>query len=277
MVSRNKIRIGFPGLTFEIPAPSSGMNFGNNSDTEVTELDSGGRFVYRKATTYKSFNMSWRTVTPAVQPLLDMYNKRYGDNPFYMQDMRGGEGNILPARWVYSYQLATVFGAIGTARINGQYKPAVTFTGNRYYTASSAPTTKHMLHEGRDHYLAAFGTASGGSSIRYRRHNKATSVWTAWSNLAPQVLGTAPTVVCTKLETQTYDFIEISVNLAANGVLTLTHMDFSTTDYRSSETQLRSAEGAGALEFTNTLDGELVMLRAQRIGLSVDMTEVEVG
>lgn len=275
MVSRNKIRIGYPGNTFEIPAPSTGMNFASNSDTEVTELDSGGRFVYRKPTTFKSFNMSWRSVTPMMQPLIDMYNRRYGDQPFYLQDMRGGQGNILPARWAYCYQLASLFGAVGRAETLNFGNPYVRFTGNRYYRESGAPTTMHMLLEGHNHYLAAFGTATAGAGVIYRLHNKTTGVWGSWTLRAPQVVGTAPLNVCTAVQSQTYDFIEIGLRLTPTGVLTLTNMDFSTTDYRSSEEPLRHSEGVGALEFTNTLDGELVMLRAQKIGLSVDMTEVE--
>lgn len=274
MVSSNKIRVGYPGKVFEIPAPSTGMNFGNNSDTEVTELDSGGRFVYDKPTTFKTFNMSWNTVTPSVQPLLDMYNKRYGRKPFYLQDMRCGAGNILPARWAYSYQLAHVFGIQGQPKVLGTADPYVQFIGNRY-TSTTPPTTVHMLHEGKAHYLAPFGTRTGTCGVRYRRYNKLTDAWTGWTTLAPIAVGTAPYTVCTALETNTYDFIEIGLDLKAGATLTLNHMDLSTTDYRSDENPLRHSEGAGGLKFTNSLDGELTMLRAQRIGLSVDMTEVE--
>lgn len=272
-MARNNIRVGYPGLTFELPAPSTGMNFGNNSDIEVTELDSGGRFVYSKATTYKTFNMSWRSVTPSMQPLLDMYNKRYGNQPFYLQDMRGGEGNILPARWAYCYQLAPLFGAMGSPQITTGAPPNIIFSGNRYLSIY-APTTAHMLFEGKNHYLAAFGSRTGTNSVKYRLHNK-TSGWGDWINVAPKTVGAAPDLVCSKVDSQAHDFIEIGLNLTTSGTLILRHMDFSTTDYRSSESPLRHSEGVGDLKFTNTLEGELVMLRAQKIGLSVDMTEVE--
>jgi hypothetical protein len=250
------------------------MNFGNNSDTEVTELDSGGRFIFDKPTTFKTFNMSWRTVTPSVQPLLDMYNKRYGRNPFYLQDLRGGEGNILPARWAYCHQLAYVFGLQGKPKVYDGPTPFVDFEGDRYLTANP-PTVKVLLHEGKNHYLAPFGSRSGTSAVQYRRYNKLTKAWTAWTSVVPILAGAAPYTVCTALETNTYDFIEIGLDLRATSHLSLEHMDFSTTDYRSSEVAYRHSEGVGGLKFTNTLDGELVMLRAQRIGLSVDMTEVE--
>lgn len=273
-MARNCIRVGYPGNVFEIPAPSTGMNFNNNSDTEVSELDSGGRFIYDKPTTFKTFNMGWVTVTPSIQPLIDMYNKRYGRKPFYLQDLRAGEGNILPARWAYSYQLAHVFGLQGQPKIyDDGMGPYVGFTGARYLT-DNPPTVPIMLFEGKNHYLMPFGSRSGSAGVRYRLHNKTTRVWTTWTTVAPKASG-APYTVCTAVETNTYDFIEIGLALANNSNLILEHMDFSTTDYRSSDTPKRYSEGVGALKFTNTLDGELVMLRAQRIGLSVDMTEVE--
>lgn len=274
-MARNTIRVGYPGNVAEIPAPSTGMAFGTTSDNEVSELDSGGRYIYEKPTTFKTFNMSWQTVTPKIQFLLDMYNKRYGNIPFYLQDMRGGEGNILPARWAYTYQLAHLYGLQGQPKVTvSSGLPVVTFTGNRY-AGTTPPSVTVMLIEGKPHYLMPFGSRSGTSGVQYRRHNQLTNLWTAWTTLAPQASGTAPYTVCTALETTTYNFIEISLDLKANSTLRLDHMDFSTTDYRSSETPMRHSEGVGALRFTNSLDGDLTMLRAQKIGLSVDMTEVE--
>lgn len=279
MVSSNKIRVGYPGRIFELPAPSSGMGFSNNTDVEVTELDSGGRFVYSKPTSYQSFNMSWRSTTPALQPLIDMYNKRYGRKPFYLQDLRGGEGNILPARWAYSWQLGAVFGAYGSPVVdNGGDNdlPSVTFNGNAFDNHN--PSVTVMLIPGKDHYLAPFGeasTLSTGSRVQYTKFNKNTRVWEAGGTVAPIRNGSdAPTKVCTAAQTDTYDFIRISLKLTSS-YMTLYHMDLSTTDYRSSENFLRPAVGLGGLEFTNELGGDLTMLRAQRIGLSVDITEVE--
>lgn len=273
-MSSNKIRVGYPGLVFEIPAPSSGMGFSNHNDVEVTELDSGGRSIYSKPTTYQSLNMSWLSTTPALQPLIDMYNKRYGRQPFYLRDLRGGEGNILPARWAFSHQLAYVAGAQGwpTVTQNDGEVPAVTFSNNAFLDKPIA--VRIMLVPGKDHFLAPFGSAGTGASILYKKFNKNTKVWEAGGSVLPMALGTAPVKVCTALETDTYDFIEISLGLSAS-FLQLYHMDFSTTDYRSHETPLRPGIGYGGLEFTNELGGELTMLRTQRIGLSVDMTEVE--
>lgn len=274
-MASNKLRIGYPGNVFEIPAPSSGMNFGTTSDNELSELDSGGRYIYEKPTTFKTFNMSWRTVTPAVQPLIDMYNKRYGNKAFYVQDLRCGEGNILPARWAYSYQLAYVFGLQGQPKVlEGSNGPYVRFTSSRYL-ANVQPSVTIMLHEGKPHYLMPFGSRTGTSAVRYRLYNKLTKTFGSWVSVAPLASGTAPYTVCSALETNTYSFVEIGLDIKASSTLNLEHMDFSTTDYRSSELVRRHAEGTGALRFTNSLDGELVMLRAQRIGLSVDMTEVE--
>lgn len=274
-MSSNKIRIGYPGQVFEIPAPSSGMGFSNHNDVEVTELDSGGRHVYSKPTTYQSLNMSWLSTTPALQPLIDMYNKRYGRMPFYLRDLRGGEGNILPARWAFSHQLAFVAGARGWPEVTYRdgLPPVVTFGGATYLT--DPISVRIMLVPGKDHYLAPFGARGGAAGITHRKFNKNTLQWEAGATVAPITNGTAPYKVCAALETETYDFMEISLGLSSGDFLQLYHMDFSTTDYRSWEQPLRPGVGYGGLEFTNELGGELTMLRTQRIGLSVDMTEVE--
>ena len=269
------MKIGYPGLLFDIPAPSSGMGFASNSDTETLELDTGGRFISDKATTFKSFNMSWRSSTPNLQPLIDIYNKRYGTDPFYIQDMNGGEGNILPARWAYPRQLAAIHGAAGNASFFGTF---ANFTTNRFI--GSAPTLKVPTISGKEMKLAVFKTfgALTATPILYRLYHHANG-WTSWRNcpyVNPAVNSGAPHVVCTAVESQDYEFVEIKVNLGST-TISIEHMDLSTSDYRSYDTPWRSAEGVGALKFTNTLEGDLVMLRSQRIGLSVDLTEVQVG
>lgn len=262
------MKIGYPGNTFEIPAPSSGMGFSNNSDTETLELDTGGRFVVDKSTTYKSFNMSWRSTSPKLQPLIDIYNKRYGTDPFYVQDLNGGEGNILPARWAYARQLSAIHGAVGDSVFSGV---SASFTSSRF--ASQAPTVTVPLFEGKPMYLAVlYRLVRSEVPVQYRLYDF-DGIPTGWLNARYTVTGEAPLVVCTREQSQIYEFIELRVNVAAKPVIT--HMDLSTSDYRSYEESYRSAVGQGGLKFTNTLDGDLTMLRAQRIGLSVDMTEVQ--
>lgn len=265
------MKFGYPGRMFEIPPPSTGMGFSNNSDTETLELDTGGRFVADKVTTYKSFNMSWRSSTPKLQPLIDAYNKRYGTDPFYMQDLNGGVDNILPARWAYPQQLAAIHGAIGNATYYGGF---ASFSTARY--AASAPTLLVPLILGKPMHLAVFKSFGDMNiiPIRYRLINKA-GVAGAWKD-CPYVKstnGNAPHVLCTAVESQTNDFVEIKVNIGKN--IAIEHMDMSTSDYRAYDEKLRSAVGVGGLKFTNTLDGDLTMLKAKRIGLSVDLTEVQ--
>lgn len=269
------MKIGFPGNTFEIPAPSSGMGFGSNSDTETFELDTGGRFVVDKPTTYKTFNMSWRSKTRLLQPLIDIYNKRYGTKPFYLQDMNGGEGNILPARWAYPEQLAAIHGACGGAKFNQDaFFTWTTFKNNKF--ATQAPTLIVPLILAKPMYLAVFraeGWFGTDIPVKYRLYNKGGQT-TAWTDCPYTIEGNAPVTVLTRDDSQFYEFIEIKINLDGN-THSIKHMDMSTSDYRSYETPLRSAEGVGGLKFTNVLDGELTMLKSQRIGLSVDITEVQ--
>ena len=264
------MKIGYPGRMFEIPYPSSGMGFSNNSDAETLELDSGGRFVADKATTFKTFNMSWRSTTPKLQPLIDIYNKRYGSAPFYIQDMNGGEGNILPARWAYPEQLVAIHGACGDAVYTGG--GFASFRTSLY--AGQAPSIKVPVLMGKPLYLAVFNNSTRGDMpIRYRlwdEYGRADD----WKLCRYTKVGEAPVTVVDRTLSQLVEFIEIQVNLDGNGHQ-IYFMDLSTSDYRSFDYPYRSAEGVGGLRFTNVLDGELTMLKAQRVGLSVDLMEVQ--
>ena len=264
------MKIGYPGLMFDIPAPSSGMGFANNSDTETLELDTGGRFVADKPTTYKSFNMSWRSTTPKLQPLIDMYNKRYGARPFYIQDMNGGEGNILPPRWAYASHLAAIHGAIGGAVYFGSW---ALFKDAKF--AGSQPTLLVPTFLGKPLYLAVFhptNVVHTRPPVQYRVLDDLGD-WGAWTDVPYTTLGNAPTTILTRMQSQNAQFVELRVNIG--GDIAIAGMDLSTSDYRSWGETARSAEGVGACKFTNTLDGDLTMLKAKRIGLSVDITEVQ--
>jgi len=263
------MKIGYPGALFDIPAPSSGMGFANNSDTETLQLDTGGRHVVETPTTYKSFNMSWRSYSDKLQPLIDIYNKRYGTGPFYIQDMHGGEHNILPPRWAYPRQLVAIHGAAGGATFYGGY---ANFRDNKF--AGSAPTLLVPLIKGKPMYLAVFkpNVSFTHAPVKYRLY-AADGSSGAWQDAPYTLRGNAPVTVCSREDSQRYEFVELKINLGSE--IAITHMDLSTSDYRAWEDYYRSATGVGACKFTNTLDGDLTMLKAKRIGLSVDITEVQ--
>lgn len=275
-MSKKNMRIGFPGMVAEVPYPATGMGFGNTSDNEVTELASGGRHIYNAPTTFKSFNMSWRGKSPNLQPLLDLYNRRYGNKAFHLIDPNITTGNLLPPRWAYSYQLAHVAKGQGQPYVDDVvFPPQAVFNDKAW--GLYAPAIRIMVQEGRSHYLKAFGTRTGSAGVRFRLHNPSTMTWGSWTTHVPTMTVSAPQTVLTALNSTTYDFIELQLVVPSGATLRLEHMDFATDDYRAYENPKRSGQGVGALRFTNTLDGELVSSAIERIGLSVDMTEVEVS
>ena len=102
----NKVYFGVPGAVREIPAPDSGLGFTSNAEAEVTQLVSGGQSVWRPATAYRSFDMSWRGSSKTLRTLIDMFNGQYGPGPFYITDPSANQLNVLPPRWANSWQLA---------------------------------------------------------------------------------------------------------------------------------------------------------------------------
>lgn len=268
------MRVGFPGKVFEVPYPESGMGFNTEGNSEVTDLFSGGRHVRLAATTYKTFNMSWSAWSDDMQGLVDLYNKRYGNRAFYLTDPQA-TGNLLPARWAYSYQLAHVARGQGTPTIDtSALVPKSVFTDK--FWSSEYLTTRVLVQTGQDHYLKVWGTRTGSAGIRYRLHgaSAAPGTWGSWNTLVPDMVdATAATLVCSAATSETTDFIELQVYVPSGGTLSLSHMDLGNT---AGVTTQRPAEGVGALRFTNTLQGELVSSRIKRIGMSVDVTEIEI-
>lgn len=269
----SKMRIGFPGLISEVPYPLTGMGFGNNGDVETTELASGGRHIHQSPTTHKTYSLSWSAKTSGLQPLVDLYNRRYGNQILFIQDPNNVGGNMLPPRWAYSYQLAHQSSGQGQPYIDTvAFPPEVVYNDKGW--GAYPPGHTSMLIPGKDHYLKVWGTRTGASGVRWRVHNATTRVWTAWAIHVPTATNTAPQLVCSAANTAIYDFMQMEVYVPTGSTLRLSGMDFSTSDYRT-VTARRPGEGVGGLRFSNNLDGTLVSSRIERIGLSVEMTEVE--
>lgn len=239
----NLMYFGAPGAIAEVWCPESGMGFVDNVDTEVTELVSGGRSVYRAPTTYRTFSMSWSANSQKLRHLIDTYNGQFGNGPFYLTDPTADQSNVLPARWSNAWQLAH--------QANGWCKPvvqewpmAVTPAITDYRTpyrlvltqdlaGSLAPVegvlkTRVIRIPGKPYYFAAKGAATGGAGIRIRGFNASSNTWTllttftTFTGVVSNVLSTANT---------TYSMIELDFYMPLGSTLTLYGMSLGTQDY----------------------------------------------
>lgn len=173
----DKIYFGLPGNVQVIPYPESGMGFDNTVDAEVTNLLSGGRSVFRPPTAFKAFNMSWKSNTAGLAPLLDMYNGEYGQGPFFMNDPTASQNNCLPARWANSWQLAhlsngwcrpvvnSVTPTTGTpVATTPNTNKSVTFTQGNANLTSGVLKMRTIRVPGKAYWLAAKGSATNGTT-----------------------------------------------------------------------------------------------------------------
>lgn len=282
-----KMYFGVPGNIKEIPVPKSGMGFDSNSDTEVTNLVSGGRSVYRAPTAYKSFNMTWATTSENLRHLIDLYNGQFGAGPFYITDPAVNQENVLPARWASSWQLAH--------QANGWCRPVIdtvagtpvtpntnVFLTNRFVTfkqVAVGPTvklekvvrTRLIRVPGKAYYLAVAGSATGGAGIKYRTFNSTTNTWSA-GTLYTTFTG-APTQIVSVADT-TSTMIELDLYMPLGSTLTLKGMALGTVNTRAG-LWMPVGSGVGAVQFGDTTGGQLVSTVIDRIGLSLDFTEVQ--
>lgn len=280
---------GVPGNIQEIPYPLTGMGLDSTVDTEVVELVSGGRSVYRAPTAFRSLNMTWRSSAANLAHLIDMYNCQWGPGPFYFTDPGVNQLNILPPRWSNCWQLAH--------QANGWCRPLIddndgwpltaaytTAQTDRYLKLTQAAAGASVLTQGvlrfrsiripdKGYYLAMAGSATGGAGIRVRGLNNGTGVWdlittfTTFTGVPTEVINPANV---------TYSMIELDIYMPLGSTLTLKGLALSHIVYNGSNTTwMPRGSGVGAVQFDNTAGRELVSTTIDRIGLTLSATEVQ--
>lgn len=283
----SKVYFGLPGNIQEIPAPKSGMGFASNVDYEETELVSGGRSIFRAPTAYKTFNMTWATTSERLRHLIDLYNGQFGPGPFYVSDPLAHPENALPPRWSNAWQLAHQ--ANGWCRpvvdtddgIPTAVSPSVPLT-DRYVVfkqAAVGPTvktsgivrTRLIRVPGEAYFLAVNGAATGGAGIRYRTFDKTTNTWTA-PTLFTTLTGASQQIIPAS-DTKA-SMIELDLYLPLGSTLTLKGIALGTQKPEFGK-WMPMGRGVGPIQFSGATDGELVSSTIDRIGLSLDFTEVQ--
>lgn len=239
-----KLYFGVPGNIQEIPYPVSGMGFDSNVDTEVTELVSGGRSVYRAPTAYKTLNPNWRSNSAKLAHLIDLYNGQFGPGPFYITDPTANQMNILPARWSNAWQLAH--------QANGWCRPVIdtddgipftpdgyTAHTDRYVKFTQAASGASVKTQGvlrtrliriplKAHYLAVAGSATGGAGVKVRVFDDYLNQWIDQTTYT--TLDGKPREIVTSSSSD-FTMIELDVYMPLGSTLTLKGLSLGTVDY----------------------------------------------
>jgi len=282
-----------------------------NLYTETTELLSGEVAVYRAPVTYKTFNMSWKGGASKLQPLVDVYSGAYGNGPYYITDVLAGvQGyNLLPAKWAASHLLAHICNGWGSPVVGTQSvtpeRRQVTFTGSADDFGEFPNPTVVPVIPGQPLLMSIWGTRTSTASVRVYRFKRSTGAWTLDFTIIPTMTNDAPKVLVTQTEANANDVAAVKIvpYLPTSGVLTLAHMDLAINDYRTytpyiyglnpalfpatllypgmllfpagpTQTLFRAGMGSGPVQFTGNLGGKLDSAVIDRIGFSVDLSEV---
>lgn len=274
---RNKTMLFGPiGRQVEIPCPESGMNFAGNLDSEETRLLSGGLAVYRAPTTFKTYGMSWKGGTKGLQPIIDMHAGAYGPGPFYLTDPLAVGENLLPTRWASSWQLAHIAGTWGDPNVRRQkYSPEgqESVFSISSGTPASGPSIVVPAIPGKPMYFKAWGSSTNGIAVD--RYVSATGAWERFKLMQP---GTGEFDYQAVIrEVDAADGVYAAVRLTLNGAgsplinTALGHMELSTT----MSDDFRMGRGVGALQFTGNAAGTINSAVFDRIGMSIDLKEVQ--
>lgn len=300
------------GRQVEIPWPDSGMGMDTNLDTEVTPLLSGEQSVYRAPVSYKTYNMSWKGGATKLQPLVDVHSGVYGSGPYYITDpLAGVQGaNLLPAKWAACHLLAHVANGwcspVISKQTNTPERLQVTFTGNPDDTDYFPRPLVVPVVPGMPLYLKPWGTFTGLARVAISKYTMSTDSWSTYTGYSPTLTNDVPTTIVTQAEADAGDIqaIKIAPYVPGTDQLTLQHIDLATNDYRiynpgafgldpsvypstglypgmtlypnglSLAAMFRAGRGTGPVQFTGNVGGKLDSITIDRIGLSVDLTEV---
>lgn len=269
----------------EIPAPKSGMGFASETDTEVTELVSGGRSVYRAPTAFKSFNMTWATTADRLRYLIALYNGQFGSGPFYLADPTAHQENVLPARWAAGWQLAHQAGGWCRPTVESFTTPLspmpTRFQTNRYanfvqaVAGSSVPVegvvkTRVIRIPGKPYYFMADAYATGGAGIKVRGYNGTTGVWTTLYTVTN--FNSLYTVVAASNTTTT--MIELDIYMPLGSTLQLYGMSLGTVDHSALQNVLRANRAINpSFESVSTSNSTVRTNYALNPSLEVDTTD----
>lgn len=259
-----------------IPYPEAGMGWDFNRDIEETALLSGGRHVYEAPTSYKRFKLQYKGGTAGLQNIVDIYNGVYGRGPYYLLDFNFAGGNLLPARWASPYILKHIVGgwcapllAPSASALAGE---AVTFT-NLGQFAAEGESQIVATFPGQPAYLHLWGARTGTASVQSSVLDAATGEWSAPVNHVPSATpGQSVIISAADGTANTYSAIRLQLVCPSGSTLTLDHINLSTV---SGESTRKPGLGVGAVSFTTSLSGNIETKRFDRIGLSLDLVEVE--
>ena len=257
-----------------IPYPESGMGWDSTRDNEVTNLLSGGRHVYEAPTPFKSYKLQYKGGTAGLQNLVDIYNGVYGKGPYYALDFNFTDGNLLPTRWASSYMLGHVAGSWCSPEVGPSATALageqVTFTNVGQFPASGISQIVATV-PGQPAYLHLWGARTGSGAVEVSLLQASNGLWTTPVACVPGATPSQVEVIAPS-EGDDYSAIRLQLVCPVGSSLTLDHINLSTV---SGENTRKPGLGVGGLSFVSSLAGNIVTKRFDRIGLSLDLVEVE--
>lgn len=257
-----------------VPCPASGMTWDIGRDAEETTLISGGRHVYRAPTTFRRYSLSYAGSTPGLQPLVDCYTGLYGPGPFYVLDFNYTAGNVLPPRWAQGYLLRHIAESwctpVEVNSFSAYSGTASKFTNNgAFYTQGIEQIVPTVPDKAL--YLRAWGSRTGTGVLRVSVLSKATGEWTSTDYVPSATPDDLVVVSEADAVAGTYAGVKLTLMCPPASTLTIDHINLTT----DASAERQAGLGVGAVEFTADLSGSIITKAYDRIGLKLDIVEVE--
>lgn len=259
-----------------IPYPESGMGWDHTRDTEETALLSGGRHVYEAPTPYKKFSLQYKGGTVGLQHIIDTYTGVYGRGPYYAVDFNFAGGNQLPTRWASAYMLKQIVGGwcspllvTSTAALAGE---KVIFTNLGQFTDLGESLILPCVPE-KETTLRIWGDRTGTAAVRVYLRNASTGIWGAGTDIVPSATPSETVIISEATAIAgTYNAIKLQLYVPSGSTLTLDHLNLMDSSGVSTR---KPGLGVGGMKFVTSLTGNIQTKAFDRIGLALDLVEVE--
>lgn len=259
-----------------IPYPESGMGWDHARDIEETALLSGGRHVYEAPTPYKKFSLQYKGGTAGLQHIIDTYTGVYGRGPYYALDFNYTDGNQLPTRWASAYMLKEVVGGWcapllvpSTSALAGE---TVSFTNLGQFTELGESLTLPCVPETAT-YLRVWGSRTGTAAVVVYLRDSSTGEWTAGIDVVPSSTPADAVIISQADATEgKYNGIKLQLRVPSGSTLVLDHLNLM--DAAGVSTR-KPGLGVGPMKFVTALSGNIQTKAFDRIGLALDLVEVE--
>lgn len=270
-----------------VKAPAINMNSSKAGWENNGSFLNGGAYSRRSTASHKTFSLSWdRASRDELRPILDYVDGVYGDGYIYISNPFAMDKNVLPSYVANSAQASKdgpiLYGRtrptmVNTAPVNDYPVQGATYAVNGVDTISGTPVPPPVyipIPPGYTAWVGVHGTFTSSAVMRIHRYQSGVIVPAAATNATPLTTATLTRVVDSVGGDQ-YNGLGLSLQGIGNATLYGVMVQVLPNGVVPPTGGFISGQGQSGMKFTSQADLSEYSAVLDRVGVSVDLIEVE--